>query len=124
MKKLWKRLVCILWHGEHEWKIISPEYQGQNLAECTRCGKRKVGFFWPSLILIFLLSLVCTSCTESIWTGKDTYVVTQIRTETDHRYTKLGKYEVTAQCFEVKKFISFNTDSIYSPGDTLKIGRK
>ena len=75
-----------------------------------------------SIILVFLLSLVCTSCTESIWTGKDTYVVTQIRTETG--YTKLGKYEVTAQCFEVKKFISFNTDSIYSPGDTLKIGRK
>ena len=79
-----------------------------------------------TLTLTLLLSLVCTSCTEEIWTGKDTYVVTQIRTEMDHRYTNLGKYEVRARCLETKtpKIIIFNTNSIYNPGDTLKIGRK
>jgi len=75
-----------------------------------------------TLILTLFLCLICTSCTESMWTGKDTYVVTQIETATDQDYVELGKYKVTAQCQGTPpRFIIFNTDSIYNPGDTLYI---
>lgn len=77
-------------------------------------------------ILGLVLVLFCTSCYDSMWTGKDVFVVTEIKTEDIDEYKKLGCYLVTAKCIvsKHKKEIKFNTDSIYNPGDTLRIERK
>ena len=46
MKKLFRYLACVLWHGEHEWEYLepSPTDRCDYFVRCKRCGKRAM--FW------------------------------------------------------------------------------
>lgn len=47
MKWIWKHwfkfLWCVIWHGEHDYKRVSPILShGEALFECKRCGHTHV----------------------------------------------------------------------------------
>lgn len=45
MKRIFRYLSCILWHGEHDYKPIAPGPDISEIVyECKRCGYRKT--FW------------------------------------------------------------------------------
>jgi hypothetical protein len=47
MKHIWKWLVCVLWQGQHDYVVVTPEdFHGRQLAVCRRCGHHHVGIFW------------------------------------------------------------------------------
>jgi len=75
-----------------------------------------------TLILVLLLSLICTACENNLRVEKGILIVKRVRLETHPGLKKVGKYNVQIESTCPKgQCIIFNTDSIYNPGDTLYI---
>jgi len=77
-----------------------------------------------TLILVLLLSLICTACENNLHVEKGIFIVKRVRLETHPVLInkKVGKYNVQIESTHPRgQCIIFNTDSIYNPGDTLYI---